>query len=115
MKIFKMNDCDYCAAETKEDALQALADCIGDGQVTPQFIEEYDCHDVRELTDEEYDRLKMIDEDDYYRAVEDPDEDETYEERRKKYMESCPTFRQTLDKMVADGEKFPCHFASSEW
>lgn len=51
MKIFKMNDCDWWMAETIE---QAVADYKAFGSIL-------DIGDVRELTDEELDRMRYVD------------------------------------------------------
>ena len=85
MKIFSMNDCDWMAADTIEDA-------------TAEFIKEYggdgSIEDPHELTDDDMDRLILHD-----GEGERPD---------------C-TFREGLSRMVSEGVTFPIFFASTEY
>ena len=116
MKIFKMNDCDFVAAENIDDAKRALAELLADGVVTPEFEAEY-IDDPHEISNAAYDNLKLTDEDEMHEALDKLPEIRSQGEFRScvdKYVASCPTFREALNKMVAAGETFPCHFASSE-
>ena len=100
IKIFRMNDCEWYAAETAEDALKAMADnlCF---EVTPEGIaamrKEYEVGEPIELTELYLDRLR------FNRTNEDGETEET-----------C-TYREQLASMIADGEDFPCFFASTEY
>ena len=87
VKIFAMNDCDWMAGYDLES-------------VTLAYAKLFDCSgevdDPHELTAEEMDRFRFDDGD-----TEDMDE--------------WPTFTEALAKLVADGQKFPCFFASTEY
>lgn len=111
MKIWKMNQSDWVAAETLEDAKQGLANTIGDGKLTPEFEAEY-IEDPYEIGDNHLDTLKLTDEDDLSEAM--GDDREKWDENKNKYMDSCPTFRQALQKMIYDGVQFPTHFAATD-
>ena len=91
MKIWKMNECDWVAAETLKDAKKALADTFGctikETEDEPYFEEPH------EIAEEEYDKLKIMN-----------------EERK----EVC-TFREELERLQKDGENFPRMFASTEY
>lgn len=88
MKIFKVNDCDWFAAETLEEALEcARREC---GYDDDSFEDPY------ELDDEELDRLQYQFTDDYDKPLQ------------------TMSFRAALAKRIADGEKFPYMFASTE-
>lgn len=91
IKIFRMNDCDWWAAEDMESAIIAYLSESG-------FIRG-DVPDVRELTDDEMDTLQFI--------PDDPDEDGI----------EIITFREMLERMTAPGGMgfFPCGFASTEY
>lgn len=97
MKIFKLNDSDWVAADTLEDAKKCLADTVALGKVNAEFEEEF-IESPRELSDFEMNNLFLRDE-----------EPEDEEEVKKE------TFRVALDRMLQDGTKFPTHFASSEY
>lgn len=116
MKIFKMNDSDWVAAENLESAIQCMADQFSEGEVTEMFKDEF-IDNPHELTDEAMDTLKLTDEDAQQEACEDQPTDKTgdeWKERQEKYLATCPTFRQALQKMIDDGDEFPTHFASAE-
>lgn len=88
MKIFKLNDCDWFAAGTLEEAiLCAKTECGYDDD---------SIEDPHELTDEEMDRLQYRFTDDYDRPL------------------ASMSFRAALAKRIADGERFPYMFASTE-
>lgn len=93
IKIFAMNDCDWMAAETLEQAIQEYkANFSGDG------FGAFDEKDSpRELTSEEMDRLMFR---------ETGSDDEPLDKK---------SFRTKLEEMIADGEKFPAFFASTEF
>lgn len=88
IKIFRVNDCDWYAAESLEEALEELAQMGGE-----EALEEAREFGPRELTEEELDSHLFTDED-------------TQEER---------PFREQLALMVAKGERFPQLFASTEF
>ena len=83
LQIFKMNDYDWYAAESVEDALKAMEADRG---------EDYGEDAPVELSEADLDRLKYFDEDGI----------------------PVRTFREQLAKMIAEGEKFPCLFATTE-
>jgi hypothetical protein len=101
MKIFAMNDCDWYAADTVEDALKAMAEEVG-CETTPEGItamrEDFDVDDPGEISDESMDVLIYTD---------DSELPEGQIINR--------TFREQLAKMIADGCKFPCFFATTEY
>jgi hypothetical protein len=100
MKIFAMNDCDWYAAETLEDALKAMAKnlaCEATDEGIAEMRNDFDVDEPVELTDEDMDRLKFREE----------EEDGTL-------GVAMLTFREKLDEMIADGDEFPCFFASTE-
>ena len=89
MKIFSMNDCDWMAAETLEEAKAAyLAECwSGTGELDEDAFDDPD-----EISAAQYDGLLFSDEDGTKR-----------------------TFREQLQRMMESGrEKFPTFFASTE-
>lgn len=101
IKIFNMNDYDWYAAETVEDALKEMAETLSCGTDPDDIAEmrrEYQVKNPVELTDEDMDRLKYIDTDEN----DDPEGDPR-------------TFREQLAKMISEGDKFPCMFASTEY
>jgi hypothetical protein len=87
MRVFAMNDCDWVAAETLEDAIKTYAQMIGTG-----FDPEDDLSDPHALTDEQMDKLMFTDED---------------EKKR--------TFREQLNRMIEAGEELPGFFATTEF
>jgi len=86
IKIFKVNDCDWVAAENVKDALECLA----------SVTDVYEGDVPEELTEEELDSHTFF------------DEDEGEGQERK-------SFRQRLAELVAAVETFPQMFASSEY
>jgi len=88
IKIFKLNDCDWFAAETLEEAIEcAKREC---GYDADSFDDPY------ELGDDDLDRLQ-------FQFTDDDD----------KPLETM-SFRDALAKRIADGEQFPYLFASTE-
>lgn len=97
IKIFKIGDCDWIAAENIEDAKQCLFNMIEDkGKFTPEWEKNYVDGEEYELSENDLDRLIINI---------DP------EENPKKTL----TFREFLKQLQNEGEKFPSHFATSEW
>lgn len=98
IKIFKMNDCDWWAAETLE---QAKEDCVTTfGGRYPEDAEEF-LDDVREVPGGNMSKLRFV------------DPDESDETTASGYVER--TFRQELNDRIERGEKFPQPFASTEY
>lgn len=96
IKIFKMNDCDWWAAETLDEA---KLDCVHTfGGVWPEDAEEF-LDDPYEVGDEHLDKLWFVDADEM---------DANGEPVRR-------TFREELNRMIESGEEFPCPFASTEY
>ena len=93
MKIFKLNDCDWYAAEDMESAINQIMHDTGNARE--------DCVDssAHELTDEEMDRLKFVDEN----------------ENEECNPTTTRTFREQLALMVDHADSFPCPFASTEF
>jgi hypothetical protein len=102
IKVFAMNDCDWYAAATAEDALRGMATalCFPDGpQGIADMRNEYDVGDPVEVSAADMERLR-------FRFL---DED------GETVPESSTTFRERLAEMVRDREDFPCFFASTEY
>jgi hypothetical protein len=97
IKIYDMNDCDWCAAENAEGALIALAMQFGYSDVE-KYVEDYpDAREtIRELSDEQMNRLILTYEDDNFEPQE-------------------QTFAAGLQRMISEGKKFPAFFASTEY
>lgn len=91
IKIFKMNSSDWFAAETLEDATQAVADTYGAAR--PEDLEDY-IDNPKEVSDADLDRLTYV-------------IDEGEDER--------VTFREQLARLIAAGTEFPTVFASTEY
>lgn len=88
MKVFCMNDCDWMAAETLEEAKASyLKDYWGGGKEHED--EAFDA--PYELTPEQMEKM-MFQGDDY----------------------TC-SFQEELNNQVAAGQTFPCFFASTEY
>lgn len=90
VKVFKMNECDWWVAKDIDSAIKAY---LADSGVSRE-----DIPDVRELTDEEMDRMMYL-----------PADDESG---------NSLTFRQVLERMTApDNHQFrhPEVFASTEF
>jgi len=99
IKIFKMNDCDWYAGETPEDAIRGMAEWIG-YETTPEAIAEM-CAELTvkpvELSDAELDQTM-------YEEVDGP----------MPFSQKL-TFRERLAEMLVDGDEFPSFFASTEY
>ncbi len=95
LKVFKMNDCDWYAAENVEDAKRAMAEWNGYAP-TPEGI------------------AKMCEE-----FIVKPVELSAQEMEAERYWldeaADSPTisFRERLAEMIADGDEFPSFFAST--
>jgi hypothetical protein len=87
MKIFKINDCDWYAAETMEEAIRQ---CSEDTGIPVGEVED----GAYQVADDALDILIFRDEDR-------PEEE--------------ITFRDELQRMVDAGTEFPCAFASTEY
>jgi hypothetical protein len=90
IKIWKLNEGDYVAAATLDEAKKYLAEKVSDGLVTPEFEEEF-IDDATEVTAQGLDTMTISDEDE-------PDGSER-------------TFREELEAMKKKGAKFPALFA----
>ncbi len=86
VKVFAMNDCDWWAAETLDEAKTAYLDQTGMTEADGPFDDPY------ELDAKAMDRLRFSDNDGAVR-----------------------TFREQLERMLASGQKFPAFFASTEY
>ena len=86
IKIFQVDDTEWYAAETQEEAIAEAMRLTGEDRA---FYEE---ETQGEVSDEAMDRLHFIEEDGIKK-----------------------TFRQKLDEMIRAGEKFPCIFAMTEY
>ena len=91
MKIYEMDDCTWFAAASAEEAIQGYRELVGED--ADEYLEE--SGGPYELADEGLDRLI------YHDFVDG--------------SETTRTFREQLNKMIADGEKFPCMFATTEF
>jgi hypothetical protein len=87
MKVFAMNDCEWWAAETLEEAKADYLKETGMKEADEPF------DDPHELDAEAMDRLRFFDED----------------EKAKR------SFREQLERMVSSGAEFPCLFATTEF
>ena len=95
IRIFEINDCDWWAGDcTPEEILAAyLAET---GCTREEAMGDMDSLPT-ELSDEALDRLKFVVCDDVGR------------------LDPPRTFRTQLAMMIADGTKFPCSFATTEY
>lgn len=92
MKIFRMNDCDWVAAESLEDAFDVPEAQLGFSRDEWKDL----CDDPKELTEEELDSHQFT-----------PD---PYDKSNAKI-----SFREELNRRIQLGEKFPQFFASTEY
>jgi len=103
VKLFKMNDCDWYAAETADDALKAMTETLC-YEATPESVaamrKDYDVSEPVELTDEDMKRLVFCDD---------------LENGAPDFEGSRRPFAEQLALMVAAGVEFPCFFASTEY
>lgn len=93
MKIFKMNDADWVAAATLDEAKKCLAEMFSDGNVTKDFEEEF-IDQPHELDEAALTTLQFV--------------DEEVEPSVKR------SFKDELAARIGRGEEFPQHFASTE-
>jgi hypothetical protein len=95
IKVFQVNDCDWVAAETLEDALAFYAKEFFAGDLEEAFPDgESEAAEAAEVTDAGMDRLKFHDDDD--RSI-------------------TRTFREELQRRIDAGDTFPQFFASTEY
>lgn len=87
MKIFRMNDCDWCAGEDLESVVEFYMDFV-------DLDKDEACDQPCELTELDMDRLIFT-----------PDSKD----------EDLRTFREELKRLIDKGEKFPMFFASTEF
>jgi hypothetical protein len=87
-----MNDCDWVAAETAEDAIKFYLDMIS-VKDTPEDRAEYLEEPIEALPQEAMDRLRFYDPDNDIRC----------------------SFTEQLAKELARGQTFPAFFASTEY
>jgi hypothetical protein len=99
IKIFMMNESDWYAAESVEDALKAMAEHNG-YNATPESITalqvEFEVFHPVEMQDKELDLL-------------------IYEYEDENGEQVVRTFREQLAQMIDTKQKFPCFFASAEF
>lgn len=86
IKIFRVDDCDWYAAKTQDEAIKKAMHDSGESR---QYYEE---EGGSELSEESMLKLKYV-------------EDDGTEK----------TFRKKLDELIAEGCHFPCMFASTEY
>lgn len=96
INVYSMNDCDWYAGETLDDAIRSYFGMMGEKD-TPENREEY-LHDPTVLSEEDMEHYTFH------------DLDGTWGDPKTEY-----TFRQALDRMIADGVTFPNFFASTEF
>lgn len=103
MKIFRMGQFEWYAAENAEDALRAMADDQG-FPASPEGLtamrKEFGFDEPGELGEESMDWYKYFESDEDGNAVEGA---------------AWLTFRERLAQMMAAGDEFPCLFGSSEY
>lgn len=101
IRVWKVGEIDWIAARSADEAKQCLFEMTeGDGKPTPQWEEEYlDGEEPRALDTEEMERMTV--------CLKEPGE--------PGFEESKVTYRRGLELMIQAGEKFPCHFATSEY
>lgn len=90
IKVFAMNECDWMASKSLESAVSEYVKNYSGG-----LPEDEATDNPYELTDEEMDRLKFVDDN-----VDPP---------------AHRTFREHLEKLIAEGQGFPVFFASTEY
>lgn len=98
IKIFKMNENDYVAANNLDEAKQCLADTVNDGNIGADFESEF-IEDPFELTSEQLNTIMFYDDENG------PSDDPT----------RSRTFKRELLDCIKRGEDFPQFFASSEY
>ena len=99
IKIFQINDCEWFAGETLEEVLECYAKDWMNCSVQELFDEDYvyPKEDILEYDDE------LLEKEKFHTVEEDTDKLITF------------SFKQQLQKMINNGTKFPCLFASTEF
>lgn len=97
IKIFAVNDCDWVAARSAEEALEFYMRDTRNDRATSLGYSDDDPEAATalpdELTPEDMHRLKFLSDDGPGTRI---------------------TFREQLDRLIAAGQQFPVHFASTE-
>ena len=89
MKVFRINDYEWYAAETLDEAIAEAVRMSG-------LPADEAADDPVEITEKEMDQLTFFDD------MSDPESSQTR------------SFREQLQKMIDDGTKFPAYFAGTE-
>jgi hypothetical protein len=97
IKIFTMNDSEWYAGASADDALKGMAENLGFEDIEACRAEYCTDGPIVELDEDELETKTFVDE----------AEDGSDGEKR--------TFRAQLTQMIANGEEFPCFFASTEF
>lgn len=113
VRIYKMNDCDWIAATSMDEAKRCLSEHVHDGSVDEEFHDNF-IDDPSELDEETMNTLKLGDEEEMWNAIRDKKGDER-EAALKEYRDGRPTFKQALDEMMSQGKAVPFFFASTEY
>jgi hypothetical protein len=93
-KVYEMNDCDWYAARTPEEAMEAMRENMGYKSVE-ELREDAMCEsEPQELSDAALDELNYC-----------------LDERGGKEI----SFREQLNRMIQSGERLPGFFASTEF
>jgi hypothetical protein len=95
VQIFRMNDCDWYAAESLQDALACMAEELGFATTLEgiaEMREEFGVDDPQALSEEEMRQTPFLEEESGTQC----------------------NFRRALDVLISTGEKFPCSFATTE-
>lgn len=95
MKVFKINQNDWVAAESMDQAIKFYLECVAGGKDTPEIRDEY-IENPTELTEDQ-----ML--------------NHTHFGDDNSLSGSAISFKAELKKNIADGIEFPCIFASSEF
>lgn len=96
IKVFEMDECNWVAAATLEEAIDYYCAHVVDGE---DDLCANAKESARELTPEEMDRLKHLGDDAH---------------RREWPHADCPSFADELKEMMTAGDTFPCLFATTE-
>ena len=87
IQVFMVDDYMWYAAESSEQAIEAA---MSDAGCDREDLDE----EIYPISEEGMNRLIFVEDDE---------------------KETKKTFRQKLDEMIAEGDKFPCIFASTEY
>lgn len=93
MNIYSMNDCDWVAAASPEEAIAFYLREVADGKDTPENREEYIEEPIEALAAEHMEKLRYHD-------------SETGKVR---------SFAEQLALEISEGKPFPSYFASTEY